>query len=93
MEAFRSAVSVYRINYGGDCSDKGGNEVFGSISLGRIHVALGNIIWNKKRDAVAALYEYELAESEYRALGLVNTSKELHELLQKIDEIKECYNV
>ena len=47
LEAFRSAVSVYRINYGGDCSDKGGNEVFRSISLGRIHVALGNIIWNK----------------------------------------------
>ena len=44
----------------------------------------------EKKDTTAALQEYELAESEYRHSGLVDTSTELGVLLQIIDEIKLC---
>jgi len=89
LEAFRSSALLYRLNFS-DPGNKEGSEIVGSIALGRIHVALGNILLEEKKDTTSALQEYELAESEYRHSGLVDTSTELGVLLQKIDEIKIC---
>lgn len=83
VEAYRSAVSLYILNYGDSNND---DETPGSVVLGRVYIALGDILLDKNKDSVAALKEYKSAESEYRRAGLVDNSTELRELLQKIDE-------